>query len=414
MTSLRSVDKYSCSTQQDAVLHKLSSRALAHLPQLSEHVSEEIISQVRVYAGSSPVSRDDLTRAVDANLRTMIGALTGPDAMDLARARETGAARARQQVPLPEVLRAFRISFTSLWNRILDWGAESGEAELRALLSASARFWYLIDQHLEAVTEAYRDTTAEMVRAQRQRRAALLEALLAGGIVSETSLWDVTRVLGLPRDATFVVVAADTGQVANPSLPGIERALAQRGFTSAWRLTPSYELGVVALPTAARLAELVDALDSVATGRVGVSPPFEGLDHTPRALHLAHVARSSVAAGGASVVPLDESPLSVLVAAAPDEANHLTRRVLAPLLALPADERGLLLQTLDAYLTCGGSTKRAASRLFCHPNTVRYRLHRIETELKRSLNEPLELAELVVALRAHRVFGAGLGESRRR
>jgi DNA-binding PucR family transcriptional regulator len=40
--------------------------------------------------------------------------------------------------------------------------------------------------------------------------------------------------------------------------------------------------------------------------------------------------------------------------------------------------------------------------LFCHPNTVRYRLHRIVERTGRSLSRPRDLAELCLAFEVHR------------
>ena len=40
--------------------------------------------------------------------------------------------------------------------------------------------------------------------------------------------------------------------------------------------------------------------------------------------------------------------------------------------------------------------------LFCHPNTVRYRLHRIEQRTGRSLSRPRDVAELCLAFEVHR------------
>jgi DNA-binding PucR family transcriptional regulator len=44
--------------------------------------------------------------------------------------------------------------------------------------------------------------------------------------------------------------------------------------------------------------------------------------------------------------------------------------------------------------------------LFCHPNTVRYRLRRVEELTGRSVDAPRAAAELAVALQALRVFPA--------
>jgi DNA-binding PucR family transcriptional regulator len=69
------------------------------------------------------------------------------------------------------------------------------------------------------------------------------------------------------------------------------------------------------------------------------------------------------------------------------------------------DDREILLHTLDVWLDCGGSADLAAERLFCHPNTVRQRLRRIEDRTGRSLAKPRELAELSLALDVERHIG---------
>jgi DNA-binding PucR family transcriptional regulator len=90
----------------------------------------------------------------------------------------------------------------------------------------------------------------------------------------------------------------------------------------------------------------------------------------------------------------------MLVASAPGAAIEAARSVLGGLLALREDDRELLLSTLLTWLDERGSANAAASVLFCHPNTVRYRLRRIEDTTNRSLSAPAELAELVTAVRA--------------
>lgn len=392
-------------TEADAYLSGLAEQARTRLPELIQTVTAEILAQMPVYGGGLAVAAADLQRSVSTNLNTMIDALSDSERIDVARARDTGTRRARQGVPLPEVLRAFRIGFSGLWDVMLDIAAAAGESDVRTLIAAANAFWYLIDEYLEAVTEAYREATTELVRAQRQRRDALLEALFSGGVVTETAMWDVTEQLELPHDGVFAVVSAETGEFASSSLPGVERRLAELGMSSAWRLTPSYELGIVSLGSPERLAELASALTAQASSRIGVSPAFRGLENTPRALRLAHVAGASIPLGDAGAACFTDSPLSMLVAAAPEESVSIARRILQPILNLPATERDLLLDTLDTWIANGGSTKAAASQLYCHPNTVRYRLQRVQTELHLSLADPVGTAKLVVALRAWRLFG---------
>lgn len=401
----RTTDARRRSLALDPVLADLAAKAALRLPELCVAVTAEIRAQMAVYGVGSTVPLADLQGSVEGNLRTMIEALTDPDSIDLGQAHATGTRRAQQGAPLPEVLRAFRIGFSALWDLLLDVASGAGEPELRALIATATSFWFLIDEYLEAVTAAYRQATTELVRSQRERRATLLDTLFSGGVVNERAMWDIAQMLGMPHDGVFVVVAAQSDDLGSALLPGFEQALAARHIGSAWRHTASYELGIASVGTVDRIADVAAVLTRHAKGRVGVSPAFIGLENTPRALRLAHVARSSVAQGEPWVACFEDSPLAMLVSAAPDEAVDIAHRVLRPVLALPPAERAMLLDTLESWARHGGSTKRSSEELHCHPNTVRYRLQRLQTELKISLTDPLAVALVVVALRSWRLFG---------
>ena len=97
-----------------------------------------------------------------------------------------------------------------------------------------------------------------------------------------------------------------------------------------------------------------------------------------------------------------DSPIDLLVAAAPQAALEAARTVLGSLLDLPEDELEPLLGTFEAWLRANGSATAAGAELYCHPNTVRYRLRRIEAGSGRSLASPGQVAELVTAVRAWR------------
>jgi DNA-binding PucR family transcriptional regulator len=67
--------------------------------------------------------------------------------------------------------------------------------------------------------------------------------------------------------------------------------------------------------------------------------------------------------------------------------------VMAPL----ADAGPTLIETLDAYLDCGGAIEACARKLFVHPNTVRYRLKRITDFTGRDPTQPRDAYVLRVA-----------------
>ncbi len=93
------------------------------------------------------------------------------------------------------------------------------------------------------------------------------------------------------------------------------------------------------------------------------------------------------------------SPLRVLSAAAPEAAGELARTVLGPVLDLPEHDRTVLLDTLQAWwFDAGGSATETGKAIYCHPNTVRYRLRRVQDYTGRSLDDPRAAAELLIAL----------------
>jgi DNA-binding PucR family transcriptional regulator len=73
---------------------------------------------------------------------------------------------------------------------------------------------------------------------------------------------------------------------------------------------------------------------------------------------------------------------------------------------LPAEEGDMLLHTLTTWFTTGGNVNESGALLFCHRNTVRNRLRRIEDLTGRSLADPRGIAELYLAAKAISLFGA--------
>lgn len=392
------------SARADAGIAELVSWAEERLPALVDDVCAATRDRIEMYRVDDIVPGDDLCRSVEANLRFMVRGLADPDATpDLAAPAETGRRRAHQRAPLPEVLRCYRIAGGMLWNLLVDRARDHACPEvLDALLDASSRLWAVADEHALALTEAYRAATAELLAAQQRRRSALVDALFTGQLTFDAGTWEVGKLLGLPLDTKLAVVAAETSGLAEESLAGVERNLAELGIVSAWQLTPTLQAGVVAMRDDQR-DDILDVLRATAAARTGVSPPYSALAETPRALHLARTALAEIPAGKADVRVFSTSPLAALIAYDPDESRRLAEVVLGPVLDLPPEDRDALLETLQAFLDHGGSADRAAQALYCHPNTVRYRLNRVRELTGRSLSDPRALAELATAAQAVRL-----------
>ncbi|HYB36015.1 MAG TPA: PucR family transcriptional regulator [Mycobacterium sp.] len=78
-----------------------------------------------------------------------------------------------------------------------------------------------------------------------------------------------------------------------------------------------------------------------------------------------------------------------------------------------ADAGPTLIETLDAYLDCGGAIEACARKLFVHPNTVRYRLKRITDFTGRDPTQPRDAYVLRVAATvghlAHQMHHSSMG-----
>jgi len=75
-------------------------------------------------------------------------------------------------------------------------------------------------------------------------------------------------------------------------------------------------------------------------------------------------------------------------------AARLRAAVYAPIASSPSP----LLTTIEAYLATGGALEPTARNLFVHPNTVRYRLHRIADLTGRDPWAPRDLLVLQAAV----------------
>jgi sugar diacid utilization regulator len=146
----------------------------------------------------------------------------------------------------------------------------------------------------------------------------------------------------------------------------------------------------------------VALVSRVAAERVGVSARFGDLRDTPEALHFAKVMMRSNTEGSSAVAVFDGSILATAAISAPDLMLKSAGSALDLLSNLPAQEREMLYETFRVWEESDASVGAVAAQLFCHPNTVRHRLRRIEKLTGRSLSRPRNIAELCLAFEVRR------------
>jgi DNA-binding PucR family transcriptional regulator len=141
----------------------------------------------------------------------------------------------------------------------------------------------------------------------------------------------------------------------------------------------------VGLTLRAVVAAPLGGLAGAAAARVEVDRVFDSADRHPGAI--------------GQITSLDEAHTTVLL----DEivAQVAQRpRLVDPRVRLLRDEDPMLAETLRVYLDGFGDVSAVAKHLHVHPNTVRYRVRRIEKLMSTSLGDPDVRLVLALGLRA--------------
>ncbi|WP_280441873.1 PucR family transcriptional regulator [Nocardia brasiliensis] len=387
----------------DGFVARACAALLDRIDEVVLEVAAAIESTEPVYGARDLVSTAELHQNNRTNLVAILSYLTGSADAPTAAPHETGRRRAEQGVPLPPVLRAYRIGTRVVWDALLAAAGSDLEAN-RELLSMASQVWQLVDDYSQALTAGYQEAVAERDRRDARAHDAAFDALLAGQ-VDGPRLWDCARTLRLPQQGSYVVVVAADAEV----VPGVAEALAVLGVSSAWRVRLDNQIGVVALTPRFTPERLATSLRERRCGRIGVSSPFSALTEAPAALRQAEITCAAAIPG--EVLHHDQALVPVLLASAPEVAAALRAAVLGAVLALPEHDRAVLLTTVQAWFDHDGEIAAVAAALYCHRNTVRFRLNRVAELTGRRLSAPVAAAQVHLALQAHRIL-AGATERR--
>lgn len=372
-------------------------RLLDQLPQLTDELTSRVLAGEGEFTDMSPASREYLRRLCEKSLGVCLESLVaGGGQPELAPIRRSARKRALHGVPLRAMLHSYQIGAQYLWGKLQGF-AERQDAELRAaLLAQGHQLWSGLELVTTALQESYQEAIRHQVGDGHQHRDRLFEAVLLGGPSDSGTVADCAAALDLPRFGRFCVL------VMTPNRPSdVEGRLRDHGVHAIWRAASGERIAILSFRQGNSFATVRHALDEV--GRIGVSPTFDHIVEASAHLRLARLAAASLEPGATGVVRYGERLLPTLLASTPHTGGVLADQVLAPLLRLPRGDAGELLDTAWAWFESAGSTARTAELLFCHRNTVRNRLRRLEQLVGRRFEVPHEMAELLVAVQAHRL-----------
>ncbi|GGW67467.1 PucR family transcriptional regulator [Streptomyces xantholiticus] len=376
----------------------------------TDRVVHQIRTEVPHYA--DPVlSPPDLKQSADTGIRFGLEAALDPGRMvDIERyTRELGIRRAEEGRPLDEVMHAFRVAGSEVWNGIISVVERDGLGDQRHLVHVAELVWKMNDRDAVLVADAYRQV-AKGVASRHDERVRLILAAVLESRSDPAFIQDAASILNLPPDGRFAVAelrATSPFGRAPDAVPEI-RGMRVLRHVGAQRDVLVAHLG------GRPLDALASALDAGPGMRIGISPVVHGLENLPRAREMAGLALRTCRADG-EVARLDARLPDGLLVSRPDLSAELALRVLRPLYDLEPADRETLIDTLGVWIEKGGSAVQAARHMLCHRNTVLNRLRRFEQITGLELSRPRDLVRLTLAFDTLQLLGPaavlGCGEA---
>lgn len=353
---------------------------------LAERIGDAIQLQLPAY---NDVTRSTFDDEVGLQLKRVLrSARAGRPAVsdtELLELVAIGEKRARQGIPVTDMLRAWRIGIEVMVSYAREAGRRLQIADGQVLeFVQSALAWS--DVAMVTTTGAHRRTELALALAEESRGAAFVRHVLFGG-VGAGELRIQAEAYGLDPHGEYVAVRAALGRGV------VSRKLEwQLGFHRPCERPQ----GMCAVVDGGIAGFLATPPPTDVDGVAGYGPP-RPLDRLIESYRLAvRALMTAQAFGRRGAHDITALGLRTAVATDADLGAWLRSRYLDPLEASGSGTE--LVATLRAFLACGMHVERASTRLFVHQNTVRYRLARFEELTGASLHDAEALFEVWWAL----------------
>ena len=374
------------------------------LPAATEEILTAIAREVPEYARPLEGSFGaGIRTGVTEALRQFVALIREPDAgRESGRDVYVGLGRGelRQGRTLDSLQSAYRVGARVAWRRISAAARRRHVDPDQLAVLAEAIFAYIDELSADSV-EGYAQAQREQEGERQRRRRELLALLLRDSPADEADLRVAAQAAGwrLPRSAAPLAVAeADLDRVAR-RLPTDALAGSVDGIGCALVSGPA---------TASRTAELERATESV-TAALGPTVPRRELGSSWALANAALRAAEAGAIEGSAPIVAEKHLADLLIFESGGLADQLVRTRLEPLAELTPAARERMEETALAFVQNGGNAAAMARALHLHPQTIRYRLTRLNELFGEQLADPDARFELELALRSSRAALAARG-----
>ncbi len=306
--------------------------------------------------------------------------------------RRLGQYEAQEGRSLDSLQAAYRIGVHVSWRRVTSVGLRSGAPSAVMSWLADAGLAYM-DELSSLSLQGYTEAKAQSGRSQQEWRKRLLRLILEWPPVPARAVTELAAVVGWAVPEEVTLVALEPGRDWALELPA--DYLQDLDGSQPHLLVPgSVDSG--------RRSALAGALAGRRSA-VGLSVPLTEAAHSLRwARRALALSREGVIDAG-EVTFCEDYLMELWLLADEPLIDQLARRRLGAVANLGAVQRQRLTETISAWLETSGTAPAMAERLSVHPQTVRYRMRKLERALDGQLRDPDSRFAIEAVLRATRL-----------
>jgi hypothetical protein len=366
------------------------------LPDLAREIISEIRSRIPEYARPMDGPYGHVLQvAVERSLASFFDWVADPTATRDERdhlCRMLGQNEAREGRSLDSLQAAYRIGVHVSWRRVMSVGLRSGAPSAVMSWLADAGLAYM-DELSSLSLQGYLAAKAQSGRSQQELRKRLLRLIVASPPAPLRAINELAEIVGWAMPEEITLVALESGHDCLLELP--DDCLEDLGGPQPHLLLP----GSV---DSRRRKVLAGALAGHRSA-VGLSvPPTEAADSLRWARRALALCRAGIIDAG-EVAFCEDYLMELWLLADEPLIDQLARRRLGGIADLSAVQRQRLTETFSAWLETSGTAPAMAERLQVHPQTVRYRMRKLERALDGQLSDPDSRFAIEAVLRATRL-----------
>ncbi|REE95557.1 helix-turn-helix domain-containing protein [Thermomonospora umbrina] len=364
------------------------------LPSLTNEIIAQIRRAIPEYARpiEGPYGQT-LRLGVERALSSFIDQIAGSTAENERRddlCRRLGQFEAQEGRSLDSLQAAYRIGAQVAWRRVMRLGGRYNVSAQNISKLADALFNY-IDELSSLSLEGYLEAKARPAGALEERRRRLLRLMLARPQVPDAAIAELAHFAewNVPDELTMIAVQPGGRAV---------RTIVDDDIL----LDLSDDRPHAMMPGALDAGRRTMLEAAFPESRIAVGLTVQPA-HAADSLRWARQALDLVTAGvirDGRVTQCQDHLLTLWLMADQALLDQLARRRLSAMNDLTANQRERLTETLRTWLATRGTAAQIADLLHIHPQTVRYRIRKLELTLGDQLGDPDSRFAIEVVLRA--------------